>query len=164
MASYRRARRQTHPGKCPTAGQDFINATYLSSTTERVSPNSVLLPPLEVAGRNTHDSRMPDVDRHKLHFGPYHTRRFKYGAKVECESHGEVKIVGLTAARIPWPLARRSRGNSSPVLFGSLAKAVRREAACAVAHWWGVCPASAGRRATWRGLLGWFLSQGNSPE
>ena len=81
---------------------------------------------------------MSSVDRHRLHFGPYRTPRFKYGAKVECEARGEVTIIGLSDAPIAWPLARRSRGHSSPVLFGSLVKAVRREAACAVMHWWGV--------------------------
>src|SRR5262245_50911555 len=111
----------------------------------------ILSPPLEVGGRDTHDSWMPDVDRHQLDFGPYRAPRFKYDAKVECRARGEVKIVGLSAARIPWPLARRSRGNSSPVLYGSLVNAVRREAACAVAHWWGVCPTTVWkwRRAPW---------------
>jgi hypothetical protein len=36
---------------------------------------------------------MPHVNRHKLHFGPYRTPRFKYDAKVECEARGEVTIV-----------------------------------------------------------------------
>jgi hypothetical protein len=43
---------------------------------------------------------MPRIDSYKLHFGPYRTPRFKYGAKVECEARGEVRIVKLTDARI----------------------------------------------------------------
>ena len=39
--------------------------------------------------------------RFKLHFGPYRTPRFKYGAVVQDALRGEVKIVGLTAGRIP---------------------------------------------------------------
>src|SRR6267142_256090 len=77
------------------------------------------------------------IDRHKLLFGPYLTPRFDYGAKVECEARGEITIVKLTDARIPWPVGRSSRADS-PVLYGDLARAVRREAICAVRHWLGI--------------------------
>jgi hypothetical protein len=33
----------------------------------------------------------------------YRTPRFEYGEVVTCEMRGDVKMVGLTAARIPWP-------------------------------------------------------------
>ena len=77
--------------------------------------------------------------RYKLHFGPYRTPRFRYGAAVFCEVRGEVQIVGLSKGRIPWPLGRR-RGHSSRglVVYGALARAVRLESNQAVAHWWGV--------------------------
>jgi hypothetical protein len=39
----------------------------------------------------------------------------------------------MTAARIPWPVGKRGR-TKAPVL----ARAVRTEAAAAVAHWWGL--------------------------
>jgi hypothetical protein len=82
---------------------------------------------------------MPAYDRHKLYFGPHRTPAFRYGSKVECEARGEVKIVGLSDAPIPWPIALAG-SRTSPVVFGPLVKAIRREAACAVAHWWGASP------------------------
>ena len=77
--------------------------------------------------------------RHKLHYGPYRTPRFRYGQKVECLARGEVTITGISAARIPWPVGYVPFGKS-PVLTGSLVRAVQREAACAVCYWWGVTP------------------------
>ncbi len=57
------------------------------------------------------------------------------------ELRGEVTIIGITAGKIPWPIGKR-RGvigtSGSPVLFGSLLKAVQRESLQAVAHWFGV--------------------------
>ena len=47
---------------------------------------------------------LPASTRFKLHFGPYRTPRFRIGAVVEDEVRGEVTIVGLTGARIPWPI------------------------------------------------------------
>ena len=91
------------------------------------------------------------VNRHKLHFGPYRTPRFKYGANVLCESRGELTIVGISDAKIPWPLGRRGRGTRSLVLFKSLVRAVQREAACAVMHCWG---ASQWLVNKWRRSLG----------
>jgi NUMOD3 motif len=93
---------------------------------------------------------MPRVNRHKLHFGPYRTPRFKYGAKVECQARGDVMIVRLTAGRIPWPVGKTHRATSM-VVYADLARAVRREAACAVMHWWGV---GASTVWIWRRALG----------
>ena len=53
--------------------------------------------------------------------------------------HGDVRIVGLIDAPIPWPIGQNGRARSL-VVFGALAKAVRREAAVAVACWWGRTP------------------------
>jgi hypothetical protein len=91
-----------------------------------------------------------NIDRHKLHFGPYRTPCFKYGAKVECEVRGEVTIWKLTAARIPWPIGKTHRATSL-VLYKDLARAVRLEAACDVAYWWGVGPSTVNK---WRRALG----------
>jgi hypothetical protein len=90
------------------------------------------------------------MPRHKLHFGPYRTPRFRYGQKVIDERRGEVRIVGTSAGRIPWPVGY-GPGGRSLVLFKGLAKAVRREAAIAVMHWWGVGPAAVNK---WRRALG----------
>ena len=95
---------------------------------------------------------MLDRLRYKLHFGPYRTPAFKYGARVEDLARGEVKIVRLSAGKIPWPIAgKRCRGDLSHVLYRDLARAVRRESALAVGHWWGVCPATVRK---WRRALG----------
>jgi hypothetical protein len=51
---------------------------------------------------------MHEADRYKL-LGTYKTPRFRYGTVVTCEIRGEVKIAGLTNARIPWPKCRSSK-------------------------------------------------------
>jgi hypothetical protein len=79
-----------------------------------------------------------DADRFRLRFGPYKTPRVKRGQIVRCEVRGEVRIVSLSDAPIPWPIGWRARGRPSLVVFKDLAKAVRRESNIAVAHWFGV--------------------------
>jgi hypothetical protein len=59
------------------------------------------------------------------------------GAVVEDEVRGPVKIVKLTEAPIPWPIGKASDGRLALVVYGGLAKAVRRESGIAVCHWWG---------------------------
>ena len=49
---------------------------------------------------------MQDADRYRL-LGQYDTPRFEYGQVVFCERLGEVEIVGLTDAPIPWPTGKR---------------------------------------------------------
>jgi hypothetical protein len=80
---------------------------------------------------------LPATIRFKLLFGPYRTPRLKRGAIVEDEIRGEVTIVGLTDARVPWPIGKRGRAKAY-VVFGALARAVRRESAQAVCYWFGV--------------------------
>lgn len=86
-----------------------------------------------------------------LRFGPYKTPKFEYGDIVQDSIRGEVRIVGLTDAKIPWPIGRHSRGTGSWVMFGDLEKAVRNEANCAVCHWWGITPQTVTK---WRKALG----------
>jgi hypothetical protein len=94
---------------------------------------------------------MDDAERFRLRFGPYRTPRFKYGAQVKDARRGTVKIVGLSDAPIPWPIGAGNRGAKSLVLFGALARAVRRESNQAVARAWGV----SGQTVTaWRKALG----------
>lgn len=81
---------------------------------------------------------MTNRDRFKLLFGPYRTPRFQFGDLAFCNVRGQVKIVGLTDARIPWPKGRTGKRSRAIVLYGVLAQAVRRESAQAVAYWWGV--------------------------
>jgi len=88
--------------------------------------------------------------RHKLHFGPYRTPRFRIGERVEDGRRGTVRIVGLSAGRIPWPIGQQGRSKAI-VLYGGLARAVRLDANAAVAYWFGVT----GQTVTkWRRALG----------
>jgi hypothetical protein len=80
---------------------------------------------------------MHEADRFKL-LGKYKTPRFRYGAVVACAIRGPVKIVGLTAGRIPWPKGRSGKRAQAIILYGALAQAVCRESAQAVMHWFGV--------------------------
>lgn len=83
---------------------------------------------------------MNDAQRFALHFGPYEIPLFNYGDIVVDEVRGEVVIVGLSAAKIPWPIGKRvaDRSGLSLVVYGGLADAVRRESNLAVCHWWGI--------------------------
>src|SRR5262245_61084116 len=72
--------------------------------------------------------------------GSYATPAFDYGDVVFCERRGDVRIVGLSDAPIPWPIGQRlPKGRARAlVLYGALARAVKRESAEAVAYHWGV--------------------------
>ncbi len=59
-------------------------------------------------------------------------------------------ICGLTDARIPWPIGKRGRYKSL-VVYKDLARAIRREAAQAVAYSWGL---TAQTITKWRKALG----------
>jgi hypothetical protein len=93
---------------------------------------------------------MEDAERFRL-LGTYRTPRFRYGRKVICEVRGEVTIVGLTDAPIPWPVGKRGRGRHSLVVYKGLARAIRRESEQAICRWWGVCPTTVWK---WRKALG----------
>jgi hypothetical protein len=84
-----------------------------------------------------------DRDRFRL-LGTYKTPRFRYGKTVWCEVRGEVEVVGLHEAPIPWPVGKKGR-TKSLIVFKDLARAVRRESEAAVAHHWGV-----GKSAVWK--------------
>ncbi|HEY1377194.1 MAG TPA: hypothetical protein VGF55_10395 [Gemmataceae bacterium] len=80
---------------------------------------------------------MTDADRYRLLFGPRRAPRWRYGRVVMDEVRGEVTVVGMTAGRIPWPVGKRGRAKA-PVVAAGLARALRADAAQAVAHWWGL--------------------------
>jgi hypothetical protein len=92
-----------------------------------------------------------DCDRFKL-LGTYRTPRFRYGAVVMDDIRGWVRIVGLSDGPIPWPIGQLGRGGRQRflILFGALARAVRRESNQAVAHHWGVTPQTV---TVWRKAL-----------
>jgi hypothetical protein len=83
------------------------------------------------------EQMLSHATRFRLHFGPYRTPRFRMGAVVEDELRGAVRIVKLTDAPIPWPIGKAEDGRLALVVYGALAKAVRRESGVAVCHWWG---------------------------
>jgi hypothetical protein len=93
---------------------------------------------------------MPNSDRFKLH-GTYRTPRFRLGAEVNCLVRGELTIVGITNAPIPWPLGRNGLGSKSLAVYGDFARAVRRESVSAVCHWFGVHDLTGWK---WRKALG----------
>jgi hypothetical protein len=50
---------------------------------------------------------------------------------------GELRIVGVTDAPIPWPVGVGPRGGAkSLVVFGDLVRAIRRESVYAMCHYW----------------------------
>src|SRR3954471_2641361 len=93
---------------------------------------------------------MPTPDRLLLLHGPYRSPRVRRGDKLFCEIRGTVTVGGYTDAPIPWPRVRKG-GNPCLILCGDLVRAVRAESAQAVAHHWGVSPATVWK---WRQALG----------
>ena len=79
---------------------------------------------------------MEDADRFRL-LGKYRTPRVRIGRFVRCLIRGEVEVVGFTDGAIPWPLGKTAR-RPAMIVYGDLARAVRRESEQAVAHWWGI--------------------------
>jgi hypothetical protein len=80
----------------------------------------------------------------------YRTPPFRYGQRAECQARGEVVIVGLTDAPIPWPFGKRVRAKSL-VIYRDLARAVRRESNQTVCRLFGVTPQTVSK---WRKALG----------
>jgi hypothetical protein len=86
----------------------------------------------------------------------YRSPRARVGSVLFCQVRRcRVAVVGFSDGPIRWPVGRRldgeTRGASALVVCGRLADAVRREAAQAVAHGWGVCRATISQ---WRAALG----------
>src|SRR5215212_3668539 len=99
---------------------------------------------------------MRDADRFRL-LGTYRTPRVRVGRVLTCEARDcDVIVTGYSSARIPWPLGRRPGvSGRSLVVFGDLARAVRRESNLAVGYWFGV---TAQTVSIWRKALGVGLS------
>ena len=93
---------------------------------------------------------MNNAERFRLRFGPYGTPLFRYGAAVKDLRFGRVKVAGISDARIPWPYRKKGMPKTL-ILYGDLAKAVRRESNQAIAFWWGVTPQTV---TVWRKALG----------
>ena len=96
---------------------------------------------------------MKDADRFKL-LGTYRTPRVRVGRRLTCEVRDcDVVVTGYSDARIPWPVGYSAEvgGRASLIVYGDLARAVRRESHQAVAHWFGVSPSVVTK---WRAALG----------
>jgi hypothetical protein len=93
---------------------------------------------------------MDDAERLRLWHGAYRPPRYRVGRRLLCAVRGSVEVVGTSHAPIPWPQAC-NHGRPFLIVCGGLARAVRTEAAIAVAHWWGVTPLTVW---TWRKALG----------
>ncbi len=91
----------------------------------------------DVSNGSRRNSSMGRPGNVELLFGPYQTPQFRHGDIVFCERRGEVRLCGLSAGRIPWPIGQRGN-HEALVLYADLAKAVRRESATAIRYWWGV--------------------------
>lgn len=75
-----------------------------------------------------------------LYFGPYETPKVKIGDKIRCEYRGcDVTVTGMRKAPILWPIGVRGNSkNGSPIVFGVLVDALRKETSNAVLYWWRV--------------------------
>src|ERR1044072_2773873 len=79
---------------------------------------------------------MPNSKKSK--FVPYRTpANVRPGTYLTCEVRGVVKVVGLSAAKIPWPVGERGR-KQALIVYRSLARAIRSESPEAVAELFGV--------------------------
>jgi hypothetical protein len=76
-------------------------------------------------------------EEHRRLIGTYETPLFEYGDVVICSIRGEVELVGITSAPIPWPVGKKGR-HKAIVVYGGLEEAIRRESASATAHHFGV--------------------------
>ena len=81
---------------------------------------------------------MNDDQRFALHFGPYHARPFHYGDVVMDEVRGEVTVIQLSDAKIPWPIGKLRQGRSL-IVYGGLADVfagnrIRRSAIGGASH------------------------------
>lgn len=97
-------------------------------------------------------SRRKDDGRFDLRHGPYHSPRVRVGGRLFCENLGTVKVCKFSDGPLAWPLCTvGERGGPAFVLCGDLVRAIRLEAAEAVAREWGVHRCTVSR---WRQILG----------
>lgn len=96
--------------------------------------------------------RRKEDDRFELRHGPYRCPVTRRGRRLFCENLGTVKVCRFSDGPIPWPMCTSGeRRGSAFVICGDLVRAVRFEAAGAVARAWGV---SASTVTRWRRILG----------
>ena len=74
---------------------------------------------------------MNDDQRFALHFGPYHAPPFHYGDAVMDEVRGEVTVIKLSDAKIPWPIGKLRQGRSL-IVYGGPPAGIRHYRAIAL--------------------------------
>lgn len=91
----------------------------------------------------------------EIRYGPYNPPRVDVGDEIQCEMRGLIRVHSWSdRGPIMWPLGIRngaSPGRPAMVLTGDLVRAVRKEAAIAIAHHWGT---------TWRTVRVWRRALG----
>ena len=92
-----------------------------------------------------------DEERYRLLYGPYEPPLVKRGFLVDAV-RGRVPFGTFTNALIPWPKFKRhgKSGSGGIVLCGDLIRALEKESAPAISHFWGVSRATVGN---WRRAL-----------
>lgn len=93
-------------------------------------------------------SPLTERERFKLRFGPYEPPRTAPGEVIKCFRFGRVRVGKISHGRMPWPVIAKS---TALILCGDLVRAIRQEAAQAVAFHWGVTSSTVRK---WRRLLG----------
>ena len=80
----------------------------------------------------------------------YAPPQFQYGQIVFDDVRGEVEIVGLSDATIPWPIGKK-RNAKSLVVYKDLSRAIHFESNATVCELWGITPQTVSK---WRKELG----------
>ena len=70
-------------------------------------------------------------------FGAYLSPVVVIGAFVPCDLRGVVRIVGMSAGPIAWPIGEKN-SQEALVIYKGLARALKLETAADVAAWWGI--------------------------
>ncbi|MHB8107984.1 MAG: hypothetical protein ACYDH4_11250 [Candidatus Cryosericum sp.] len=85
--------------------------------------------------------KYPSPQEYVFVAGPYVPPKLRCGTIVRDEWLGDVKVIGMTEAPIPWPACDWTIGRHKgplPILTGGLVRAVAEEMESALAYYWGV--------------------------
>src|SRR5258708_32136440 len=106
-------------------------------------------PSMKLVTKRKRPLLLRDEERYRLLYGPYEPPVVKRGFLVDAV-RGKVRFGKFTNALIPWPKAKRVGkygGSGGFILCGDLLRALEKESAPAISHYWGVSRATGGN---WR--------------